>query len=189
MPRTFLLRRLLPSALLFLALPVGAVGIDFLLHAAGAGWIGEWAGPLGSALLVVSFAYSLRKRRLIRAGNPAALLRVHEVLSWTAALLLVVHGGVHFNAWIPWLGILALLVVTASGLAGRHLLADARRALAAAQAELRAQSFTESEIGERLISLALLTGAMQRWRRVHMPVTAVFAGLALVHVVATILLW
>jgi hypothetical protein len=177
MPRQFLVRRLIPSVLVFLALPAAAIGLDFLLHSLGAGWVGRWFGPLGSGLLVLSFLYSLRKRRWIAFGSPGALLRTHEVLSWTAALLLCVHGGIHFEAWIPWLGIAALLVVTGSGLAGRYLLADARAALAAGGGE------------EQQLSLALLTRAMQRWRSIHMPITAVFAALGLVHVAATILLW
>jgi hypothetical protein len=177
MPRQFLLQRLLPSILLFLALPAAAIAFDWLLHSIGAGAVGRWFGPLGSALLVVSFVYSLRKRRWIEVGSPAALLRSHEVLSWTAALLLCVHGGIHFEAWIPWLGIAALLVVAGSGLAGRYLLADARRALAQRSSE------------DELLALALLAGAMQKWRSVHMPLTACFAALALVHVVATLILW
>ena len=181
--------RLLPSLGLFLALPAAAIGLDYLLHSLEAGWVGDALGPIGSGLLVLSFLYSLRKRRWIETGSPAGLLRFHEVLSWTAALLLVVHGGIHFHAWIPWLGIAALLVVTASGLAGRYLLADARRALATAQAEMRAQALSEFEIEQRLLSLALLTQAMQKWRSVHMPITAVFAALGLVHVTATVLLW
>ena len=189
MPARFLFSRLVPSLLLFLALPAAAVGVDAWLHAAGAAWIGRWLGPLGLGLLVLSFLYSLRKRRWIERGSPPALLRFHELLGWTSALLLVVHGGIHFQAWIPWLGIGALLVVTASGLAGRYLLADARRSLAAAQADLRGQALPERVIEERLMALALLTKAMQRWRSVHMPLTAVFAGLVLVHVVATLLLW
>ncbi len=176
-PRQFVFQRLLPSLLLFFALPAAAIGLDYLLHASGAGWVGERFGPIGSGLLVVSFVYSLRKRRLIEFGAPNVLLRFHEVLSWTAALLLTVHGGIHFNAWIPWLGIAALLVVTASGLAGRYLLADARRALA------------QGGGPDEQLALALLTKAMQKWRSVHMPMTACFAGLALVHVVATLVLW
>lgn len=177
MPRRFLLTRLLPSLFLFLALPAAAVGFDYLLHRLGAGWVGRSFGPIGSLLLLASFVYSLRKRQWIRVGSPAKLLRSHELLAWTAALLLTVHAGVHFEAWIPWLGVAALLVVTASGLAGRYLLADARQALAARASE------------DELLALALLTRALQRWRAVHMPITAVFAALSAVHVAATLIFW
>lgn len=189
MPRTFLLGRLVPSILIFLAVPALAVGADVVLHAADLAWVGRWLGPVGTGFVVASFAYSLRKRRWIASGSPKTLLALHEVLAWIGAVLLLVHAGIHLNAWIPWLATFALLVVTASGLAGKYLLADARRALEGRKAELAAEGLAPAEVEQRLAAMALLTGTMQRWRTVHMPLTTVFAALVVVHVAATVLLW
>ena len=37
--------------------------LDYALHRAGLVWIGRYLGPVGTGLIVVSFVYSLRKRR------------------------------------------------------------------------------------------------------------------------------
>lgn len=180
---------MLPSILIFLAVPAAALGVDVILHAAGLAWVGRVLGPVGTGVIVVSFAYSLRKRRWITAGSPTSLLAVHEVLAWVGAVVLLVHAGVHLNAWIPWLAVAALLVVTATGLTGKYLLAGARSALDSKKAELRTQGVPEADVEQRLMTLALLTSTMQRWRSIHLPLTTVFAALALVHIAATLLLW
>jgi len=46
----------------------------------------------------IGSVYSLRKRKLIRRGHPATLLRWNEGLAWLRSLLVLVHAGVHDNA-------------------------------------------------------------------------------------------
>lgn len=181
--------RLLPSLLIFLSLLATALLVDLALHQAGMAWVGRWLGPLGVALLALSFLHSLRRRKLISSGSPKALLALHETLGWLGALVLLVHGGIHLNALIPWLALLAMVSVVASGLTGKHLLGEARRDLASRRQELEAIDIDPREVERRLLNLALLSRTLQRWRSVHMPLTMVFAGLALVHVFVTLLLW
>lgn len=185
----FLGVRLLPAALLFLSLLVAAVLVDWLLHAFGLAEVGRWLGPFGSGLLVVSFLHSMRKRKWTSVGSPRRLLQLHETLGWLGALVLLVHGGVHLNAWIPWLALGAMTVVVASGLTGKVLLARARADLGERRRELQADGLDGDELEARLLGLALLVKTMQQWRRVHMPLTMVFAALALVHVLTTLALW
>ncbi|MCE9637743.1 MAG: hypothetical protein K8T90_18745 [Planctomycetes bacterium] len=189
MSRTFVVQRLLPSILIFLAVPAVAIGVDVILHAADVAWVGRTLGPVGTGFVVASFLYSLRKRGWMKSGAPRKLLALHEVFAWIGAVLLLVHAGIHFNAWIPWLATFALLVVTATGLTGKYLLADARRALDVRKSELREGGATPDEIEQRLAAMALLTSTMQKWRSVHMPLTTIFAALVVVHVAATVLLW
>lgn len=185
----FTLTRLVPSVALFLALIAGAVLADYGLHALRLAWIGRYCGVAGTALLLVSFLYSLKKRKLLRIGSPKGLLQAHETLGWVGALVLLVHGGIHFNALVPWLALLAMVVVVASGLTGRLLLKDARASLKDREADLRKAGLPPPEIEKTLLGHSLLVDTMTRWRSVHLPLTMVFLGLALLHVTATLLFW
>lgn len=181
--------RILPSVALFVALIGGALLGDLVLHRAGLAWVGRWGGLAGSALILASFLYSARKRKLLSVGSPKALLRIHEALGWAGALLVLVHGGIHFNALVPWLALAAMVVVVASGLTGRFLLEEARGRLRERAAELKEDGLSPAEVEQELLGVSLLVDTMKRWRSVHLPLTMVFAGLALVHVAATLLFW
>ena len=185
----FTITRLLPSVLVFLGLLASALAADLALHLAGALWVGRYLGLVGTALILSSFAYSLRKRKVISVGEPRRLLQAHEVMGWLGAVAVLIHGGVHFNAWLPWLALGALLFVVASGLTGKYLLAQARASLARRAAELTARGRTPRDAEQELLAHALLVAAMQRWRKVHMPLTMIFAALASIHVVASLLFW
>jgi len=185
----FTLTRIVPSAFIFAGLFVTALGIDYLLHSAGLVAVGRYLGIAGTLVIVGSFVYSLRKRRLIEAGSPKHLLQAHEVLGWTGAVMVLVHGGVHFNALLPWAALLAMVIVVASGLTGKFLLEDARQRLAEKTRTLRESGAAAADIERGLLGQALLVDTMKQWRRVHLPLTMVFVGLATVHVIATLVLW
>lgn len=185
----FTLTRIVPSLLVYLGLLAAALGIDLGLHLAGATQVGRWLGIAGAGLILVSFLYSLRKRKWIRLGQPKRLLQAHEVLGWVGAVAVLVHGGIHFNAFLPWAALAALLVVVASGLTGKFLLGEARDSLKARGAELAASGLAPGEIEGQLLAHSLLVETMAQWRRVHMPLTMVFVGLTLVHVASTLLFW
>ncbi len=185
----FTFTRIVPSLLLFLALIAGTVLVDYALHVLRLAWVGRYCGIAGTALLLVSFLYSLRKRKLIGFGSPKTLLRSHETLGWVGALVILVHGGIHFNALIPWLALLAMLVVVASGLTGKLLLEEARGSLRAREEKLKQTGLPTDEIEKELLGHSLLVDSMKQWRKVHLPLTMVFLALALLHVTATLLFW
>ncbi len=172
MHRSLLVRQLVPALAGYLALVPAAILCDAALHRLGLGAIGLWFGPAGTLLIAGSFLYSLRKRRLMRMGQPAKLLALHETLGWIGTLLILVHGGVHFSALLPWLALAALLVVVASGFTGSVLLKRA-------SATLREKATGGDD--SNLVLDAVTLGVMKRWRAVHMPLNAVFLVLALIH--------
>lgn len=180
MHRSLLVRQILPAALLLVGLLVAAVVVDSLLHASGAAAIGLWLGPVGTALIVMSFTYSLRKRKLITRGQPARLLRLHETLGWTGTLAVLVHGGRHLSALLPWLALLAMVVVATSGMIGSVLLKQALTTL-------RTEGSPPAE-SSRAVLDAVTVDLMKRWRTVHMPLNAAFAVLAVLHIVTALLL-
>ncbi|MDT8447149.1 MAG: hypothetical protein RRB13_09700 [bacterium] len=186
---TILTQKVTPFVLNFALLVLATLAIDGILHSLGLLYLGRWAGLLGVLILASSFAYSLRKRKLFKAGPLPLWLRSHEFLAWLGALLILVHSGVHFNAVLPWAATLALLVATGSGLVGKYLLKSSREQLKARRAELAARGLAEQEQEEALIIDSLTLKALGQWKRAHLPITATFLLLSLVHIISILWFW
>jgi len=140
-------------------------------------------------LIIGSITYSLRKRKLIRCGHPAKLLRWHEVLAWLGSLLVLVHAGVHFNAILGWLAVLAMLINVGSGLTGKFLLDRSRRRMEEARQRMRERGLSDEDREDRLYWDSLTFDVVKQWRVVHLPITLAFAVLATAHIVAVFLFW
>ena len=182
-------REVLPHFLAFAALVAATLGIDVALHLLGAVWVGRYLGIPGVLLIVGSFAYSLRKRKLIKLGKPVALLRLHERMAWAGSLLVLVHAGVHFNALLGWLAALAMMINVGSGLTGKFLLERSRRRLTEYRQRMRDQGLSDEEVDDRLYWDSLTFDVVKQWRVVHFPLTLAFAVLALAHIIAVLLFW
>jgi hypothetical protein len=173
----------------FVLLLAATIFVDLMLHLMRAAWIGRWLGIPGAALIVLSFAYSLRKRKLIRSGTPARLLVQHEQLAWLGSLLVLVHAGIHLHALLPWLAVAAMLVNVLSGLTGRMLLERSRRRATERGEALREAGRAPDEIERDQFWDWVAVDVMKRWRAVHMPITTAFTVLALAHITSILLLW
>jgi hypothetical protein len=182
-------REMLPFLMGIGALVGGALLLDALLHVLDAVRIGRYLGIPGTLLIIGSTVYSLRKRKLIRSGQPANLLRWHEGLAWLGSLLVLVHAGIHFNAILGWLAVAAMLVNVISGLTGKFLLDRSRRRLAEAQQRMRQLGLSAEELAECNYWDSLTFDAVRKWRVIHFPITLAFAVLALAHIFAVFLFW
>jgi hypothetical protein len=182
-------REVLPFYLQLLALAAAALLCDAALHLLDAVWIGRWLGIPGLLMIIGSLAYSLRKRKLIKSGQPAKLLKLHEYLAWAGSLLVLVHAGIHFNSILAWMATLAMIINVASGLTGKFLLNRARLRLDAAREQMRAHGLTPEQQAERTYWDSLTFDAVKHWRSVHFPITLAFAVLALAHITAEFLFW
>ena len=182
-------REVLPFYLALLALAAATLLCDAALHLLNAVWIGRWLGIPGTLLILGSLGYSLRKRRLIRSGQPAKLLRIHEYMAWSGSLLVLVHAGIHFNSILGWLAVVAMLVNVASGLTGKFLLDRSRRRLEEARQHMRRRGLSDEQLAERTYWDSLTFDTVKQWRSVHFPITLAFAVLALAHIVAVFLFW
>lgn len=189
MQARLLRREVLPFLLALAGLVALALLIDALLHVLNAVWIGRYLGIPGTLLIVGSTAYSLRKRKLIRSGHPAKLLRLHEWMAWLGSLLVLVHAGIHFNAILGWLAVGAMLINVGSGLTGKFLLDRSRRRLQEAHQRMRQQGLTREELEERTYWDSMTFDVVKKWRVVHFPITLAFAVLATAHIVAVFLFW
>ncbi len=182
-------REVLPFFGSFAALALLALAFDGLLHLFDLLWVGRWLGIPGTLLIIGSTAYSLRKRKLIRSGHPATLLRWHEALAWLGSLLVLVHAGVHFNAILGWLAVWAMLINVGSGLTGKFLLDRARRRMEVARQGMRDLGLSESELEDSLYWDSLTFDVVKQWRVVHFPITLAFSVLATAHIVAIFMFW
>lgn len=182
-------REVLPFVASFALLAVLALALDGVLHLLNLLWVGRWLGIPGTLLIIGSTAYSLRKRKLIKTGHPARLLRWHEWLAWLGSLLVLVHAGVHFNAILGWLAVWAMLINVGSGLTGKFLMDRSRRRLEEARQRMRARGLAEAELEDQLYWDSLTFDAVRQWRVVHFPITLAFAVLAIAHMVAIFLFW
>jgi len=180
---------IVPFYLWFIALIGATLLLDALLHLFGIVWLGRYLGIPGVLLILSSFGHSLRKRKVIHSNNPIRLLRLHERIAWGGSVLVLVHAGIHFNAVLAWLAVLAMLINVGSGLTGKFLIQRAQRWLKHARSELREAGASSAEIESRLHWDSLTFDLVKRWRTIHLPIALAFAVLATAHILAVFLFW
>ncbi len=187
MSRSIFFRYVLPFLQWFAVMILLAIAIDYVLHRFEMVSIGRYLGYVGTGIICGSFVYSLRKRKIIERGSPKKLLEIHEYMASSGSVLILVHAGIHFNALLPWLAILMLLIAVASGLVGKFLLKKANESY---QEKLRTliQTGISREMAERKLFFdAVTVDLMKKWRVVHLPITLLLGLFSLLHIVSVIL--
>ena len=182
-------KEVVPFLLIFGALIAATAIIDALLHQLDLVWVGRYLGIPGTLLILSSFFYSLRKRKLISAGKPKTLLTLHETLTWLGALMILVHAGVHVYSILPWLALLAMLVNVISGMTGKVLLDRSRRFLAEKKESYAQRGLAADAVDKEVFWDAVAVDLMKKWRAVHFPITLVFGVLGLAHILSIFLFW
>lgn len=163
------------------------LAIDYILHKFQLVLNGSYLGFAGTFIIFLSFFYSLKKRKIIKSGSPKKLLKFHEYLSWIGSLMLLVHAGIHFNAILPWLAILMLLLTVASGLVGKFLLKKSNETLKQKREFLIASGMDKETIDKKLFMDSITVDLMKKWRIIHMPITLLLAIFSLIHIVTIIM--
>jgi hypothetical protein len=144
---------------------------------------------LGTLLIIGSFYYSLRKRKIVTSGNPVTLLRMHEFSAWLGSLMILIHAGVHFNAILPWLATVAMSVNVVSGLVGRLLLKRARDHVQGQRDQFQLRGLSKPEVEQAVFWDAVALYVMNQWRKVHIPIYVVFMVIALGHILSVFMFW
>ena len=178
-----------PVFMIFIILFIMTILSDLLLHLFNLVWVGRYLGILGTIIIVLSFLYSLRKRKIIRIGRPKMLLKLHEVMAWLGILMILVHSGVHFYAVMPWIATIAMIIVMISGLTGKYLLGRSQRELMSKMNEFRQKGISSIEIEKKVFWDAITLDVMKKWRAVHYPITLVFSILAIGHILSILMFW
>jgi hypothetical protein len=189
MERSLIRKEVIPFVMMFGALILATIITDTLLHQFDLVWIGRWLGIPGTILILLSFFYSMRKRKMIGFGKPRTLLILHETLTWLGALMILVHAGIHIYTILPWLALFAMLVNVISGMTGKYLLDRSRRFLAAKKEAYSQQGLSEEAIEKKLFWDATTFDLMKKWRVVHLPITLAFAVLGITHILSIFLFW
>ena len=189
MERSLIRKEVIPFLQMFGSLILATIITDALLHLFNLVWIGRWLGIPGTLLILLSFLYSMRKRKMIAFGKPKTLLILHETLTWMGALMILVHAGIHIYTILPWLALIAMLVNVISGMTGKYLLDRSRRFMAEKKALYVQQGLSEEAIEKQLFWDATTFDLMKKWRAVHLPITLVFAVLGITHILSIFLFW
>jgi hypothetical protein len=164
-----------------------AIIIDYFLHRWHFVQVGVFCGYAGTGIIILSFVYSLRKRKIIHTGTPKQLLHIHEYMAWGGSILILVHAGIHFNAVLPWLAILMMLIAVASGLVGKFLLKNASETLKHKKEELIKGGMTKEEAERKLFFDGITVDMMRKWRVVHLPITLLLGILVLMHIITIVM--
>jgi hypothetical protein len=173
----------LPFLQWFALMILVAIVIDFALHLLKLSSVGRYMGYAGTFTIIGSFVYSLRKRKIINTGSPKTYLQVHEYMAWGGSVMILVHAGIHFNALLPWLALLMMVIAVASGLVGKFLLKKASLAHKDNLQLLLKKGASKEEAEKQLFFESITVDLMKKWRVVHLPITLLFALLALIHIV------
>ncbi|MDP1526356.1 MAG: hypothetical protein Q8M20_11145 [Rhodocyclaceae bacterium] len=182
-------QHILPFTLLLGLLAAATLAGDYLLHRLNLVWVGRYLGIPGTILIIGSLVYSLRKRRVITAGNPKTLLTLHEIGTWLGSLMVLIHAGIHFNAILPWLATLAMGVNVISGMVGKMLLKRSRQHVQGQREHFQLRGVSRGEVEQAVFWDAVTLDAMTQWRKVHIPIFIVFAVLSLGHIISIFLFW
>lgn len=183
MKPSLLLRYVIPFIQWYALMILLTVGIDYLLHHYQLAGVGRNLGYVGTFLVLLSFVYSLRKRKIIESGSPGKLLMMHEYMAWVGSVLLLVHAGIHFNAILPWLAVAMLLINVASGLVGKFLLKVSLERLKASRQALTNTGLEREVVDKKLFLDSIMVDAMKQWRTIHLPIAFLFGLFSLLHII------
>ncbi len=189
MQKSVITKDLLPFAFWLILLFLLTLLLDYFLHQIQLVWIGKYLGIPGILIFLLSFMYSLRKRKVIQSGSPKRFLKLHQYMAWFGTMLILVHAGIHFNGLLPWTALIMMLFVFISGLIGQYILKNARRTLKNRYAYLSDQGYTEEAVERKVFIDALAVQAMTQWRLFHKPITMIFAALAALHIITIFMFW
>ncbi len=189
MDSSLIRKKVIPFLLMFVALISATAIVDSFLHLFDLTWVGRWLGIPGVLLIILSFLYSMRKRKKIHYGKPKALLKLHELFTMLGALMILVHAGIHIYTILPWLALIAMMVNIISGMTGQYLLDRSRRYVAEKKIGYSELGYSDDAVEKELFWDAVTYDLMKKWRAVHFPITLVFVVLSITHIITILLYW
>lgn len=187
MKNSIILKDVFPFIIWFSTMIVSTIVLDLILHFFDIVFIGKYLGYLGTFTILISFVYSLKKRKLIHFGVPKVLLDYHGYLALAGSIMILVHAGIHFNAILPWLAVLVLIINVASGLVGKYIILQANQTIKSRKAEMKDFGMSDEEISKAVFWDTITMDAMKKWRVIHMPITYLLGLFSLIHIISAIL--
>jgi hypothetical protein len=96
-------------------------------------------------------------------------------------LVIFVHAGAHFHAWVPILTLVTMVLVVVSGIVGQALHYWAFQKLYEGRHQMAFEGLEEEIVAARLHDLALQEEALRWWKCLHGPLTWSFVSLGVLH--------
>ncbi|MEI7824512.1 MAG: hypothetical protein WCI01_04375 [Chlorobiaceae bacterium] len=187
--KSLLIQRTLPLTISYLLLIVAGISLDYLLHIANLVWVGRYLGIVGTLFIASSFSYSARKKKVIKNGALKFFLKLHCNTGWIGTLMIFVHSGIHFNAILPWMATVLMMVVTASGHVGQYLLKKVKEEVKIKMKELGISASIDDELDQQHYWDTLTIKTLEQWRTVHMPMVSVLLALTIIHILSIFFFW
>ncbi|MBE9504646.1 MAG: hypothetical protein IME96_10765 [Proteobacteria bacterium] len=166
---------------------INAILIEVILDLFGVKGHRLFTGITGTLIIIISFAYSMRKRKkFITFGSPKKWLIGHEWLAIAGTFVIFVHTGTHFTALVPIITLIFMFIAFLSGLIGRYVYNNAKSELKTKKAEFKESGITEAEIEQKLWALIIASDALSKWRTVHLPIISFLVVMVLYHAVTAL---
>lgn len=144
-------------------------------------------GVIGTLLVILSFGYSMRKRKKVfKGGGMKGWLKWHEWLAIAGTVIIFIHTGTHFHAIVPIMTLVFMFTAFVSGLIGRYVYDNVRTEIKLQKEGLKKEGLSDKEVEDRLTDLATASEALAKWRDYHMPVIAILGVMVLYHAVSAI---
>ena len=147
---------------------------------------GHLLGWLGLGITLLVFVYPIKKRASQNRRWPRDWFRMHMVAGVMGPLVILLHSGAHLHALVPVLALIAMAVVTVSGIVGQGVHYLALRTLNDRRRQLHDQGLSADEIDVLLHRMAAQEKAFRLWQSIHAPMTLMFLVLTAMHVVGAI---
>ncbi len=187
--KSVLIQRTLPLTASYLLLIVAGVALDYLFHVAHLEWVGRYLGIVGFAFLLLSFGYSARKKKLITSGPLKLFLKFHCHAGWIGTLMIFVHSGIHFNAILPWAATVLMMIVTASGHVGQHLINKLKAEVTLKMKQLGLTAEADDELQHERYWDSLTVKTLGQWRSMHRPMVTFLIALTTIHIFSIFFFW
>lgn len=187
MKNSIILKDVFPFIFWFSTMIFTTIFLDLILHFFNIIFIGRYLGYLGTFTILISFLYSLKKRKLISFGVPKVLLDYHEYLALAGSIMILVHAGIHIHSILPWLAVFILIINVASGLVGKYIVKQANQTIRTRKGLLKDSGFSDEEISKEVFWDTITMDAMKKWRKIHLPITYLLGLFSLIHIISVIL--
>ena len=212
MKNGIILKDVFPFIIWFSTMILSTIVLDLILHFFNIIFIGKYLGYLGTFTIMISFVYSLKKRKLINFGVPKVLLDYHEYLALAGSIMILVHAGIHIHSILPWLAVFILIINVASGLVGKYIIQQANKTIKIRTEKTAFEmikypvrdigskgidvdqtiakeviGLSDEEISKAVFWDTITMDAMKKWRTIHMPITYLLGLFSLIHIISAIL--
>ena len=166
---------------------VSALFLEYLLSGEAARPFGHTqlahlVGWIGLIFIGFTFVYPIKRWLYPNQVWSKGWFQVHIICGIIGPLIIFIHAGAHFHAWVPILALIAMVLVVMSGITGQALHYLAFRTLYERRHESAFEGMTEEAIDAHLHDLALQEETLRWWKCLHGPLTWSFVSLTLLHI-------